>query len=155
MDHGEIYEDNWENEDGEWLPYLKIDVLSTAFSYARYSKSMGKITVFGMKNSITLPSSAIKYPNNLRDENDEPFYTYNDEYKLCFVRQCIKRGRCRSFSHYYKSVNSDEVFNIISKELNVNGNRFDILDKFFEYTNKRRKIIEIEYDSQFEDYRYK
>ena len=27
------------------------------------------------------------------------------------------------------------------------------LDKYFKYTNEHRKIIEYEYDSQFEDYR--
>ena len=47
------------------------------------------------------------------------------------------------------------MFNIISKELNVNGNDnvCEIKDKYFEYTNKQRKIIEDEYDSKFEDYR--
>ena len=34
MDHDEIYEDTWEDKENEWLPYLKNDVLSTAFSYA-------------------------------------------------------------------------------------------------------------------------
>ena len=44
----------------EWLPYLKNDVLSTAFSYARYSKRMQALTGFGMKNNLTLPSLAKK-----------------------------------------------------------------------------------------------
>ena len=35
MDHDEIYEDTWEEKEHQWLPYLKIEVLSTAFSYAR------------------------------------------------------------------------------------------------------------------------
>ena len=37
---------------------------------------MEKLTGFGMKNSLTLPSLANKYFNSLRDENDEPIYTY-------------------------------------------------------------------------------
>ena len=47
------------------------------------------------------------------------------------------------------------MFNNISKELNVNGNDIvcEIIDKYFEYTNKQRKIIEDENDSQFNDYR--
>ena len=47
------------------------------------------------------------------------------------------------------------MFNIISKELNVNGNDnvCEVMDKDFEYTNKQRKIIEDEYDSKFKDYR--
>ena len=47
------------------------------------------------------------------------------------------------------------MFIIISKELNGNGNDnvCELIDKNFEYTNKQRKIIEDEYDSQFKDYR--
>ena len=72
-----------------------------------------------------------------------------------FVRQSIKGGRCSALNQYYKSNISQEVFNIISKELNVNGNDnvCEIIDKYFEYTNKQRKIIEDEYDSKFKDYR--
>ena len=51
---------------------------------------MKELTGFGMKNSLTLPSSAKKYFNSLKDENDEPIYTYNDEYMPHFVRQSIK-----------------------------------------------------------------
>ena len=73
------YENIWKEKENEWLPYLKNDILSTVFSYARYSKGMGELTGFRMKNSTTLPSLANKYFNSLRDKNDEPIYTYNDE----------------------------------------------------------------------------
>ena len=68
LEHDEIFEENWEEKENEWLPYLKNDVLSTAFSYARYSKGMEKLTGFGMKNSLTLPSLANKYFNCLREK---------------------------------------------------------------------------------------
>ena len=45
------------------------------------------------------------------------------------------------------------MLNINSKELDNNGNVCENLEKYFEYTNKHRKIIENEYDSQFYDYR--
>ena len=61
-----------------------------------------------------------------------------------FVRQNIKGDRCGSFNQYYKSTISDEVFNFNSKELGVNGNVCETLDKYFEYTNKHRKIKEEE-----------
>ena len=48
---------------------------------------------------------------------------------------------------------SDGAFIIISKELNVKGNVCQILDKYFNYTNKDRKTIKNEYDSQYKDYR--
>ena len=102
-----------------------------------------------MKNSLTLPSLANRYFYSLRDENDEPIYAYTDPFMRYFLRQSTKGGRCQ----YYKSATSDEVFFILSKELNINGNICEILDKYFEYTNKQRKILENEYDSEFEDYR--
>ena len=153
LEHDEIFEDNREEKENEWLPYLKNDVLSTAFSYARYSKGMEELTGFGMKNSLTLPSLANKYFNSLRDENEEPIYTYIDEYMRHFVRKSIKSGRCARCNQFYKSSFSDEVFNIISQESNVKGNICEILDKYFEYTNKQRRIIESEYDSEFKGYR--
>ena len=154
LEHDGIFEDNWE-EKNEWLPYLKNDVLSAAFSYARYSKGMEKLTGFGMKNSLTLPSLANKLFNSLREENDEPIYTYNVEFMRHFVRQSIKGGRCSALNQYYKANFSQEVFNIISKELNVNGNDSvcEIINKNFENTNEERKILEDEYDSQINDYR--
>ena len=155
LEHDEIFEDNWEEKENEWLPYLKNDVLSTAFSYARYSKGMEALTGFGMKNCLTLPSLANKYFNSLRDESDEPIYTYTDEFMRHFVRKSIKGGRRSALNQDYKSNISKEVFNIISKELNVNDkdNVCEIINEYFEHTNKQRKIIEDEYDSQFNDYR--
>ena len=48
------------------------------------------------------------------------------------------------------------MFNIYSKELNIDDiddNVCEIIDKYFEYTNEQRKIIEGDYDSNFKDYR--
>ena len=87
LEHDEIYEDTWEEKENEWLPYVKNDVLSTAFCYARYTMGMEELTEFGMKNSLTLPSLANKYFNSLRDENEEPIYTYTDPFMRNFVRK--------------------------------------------------------------------
>ena len=114
---------------------------------------MEELAGFGMKNSLTLPSLANKYFNSLRDENDEPIYTYNDEYMRHFVRKSIKGGRCASYNQYYISSVSEEVFKIISQELNDKGNICELLGKYIEYTNEQAEIIESEKDSQFKDYR--
>ena len=111
------------------------------------------ITGFGMKNSLTLPSLANKYFNSLKDENDEPIYTYTDPFMRNFVRKSIKGGRCNDFNQHHKSEISDEVFNIISKELIVNGNVCDILEKYFEFLNKYEKQYAKEFDSNYDDYR--
>ena len=89
LEHDELYEDNWEEKESDWLPYLRNDVLSTAFSYARYSKGMEKLTEFGMKKRLILPSLANEPFISLRDENDEPIYSYNDEIMRHFVRQSL------------------------------------------------------------------
>ena len=153
LEHDEIYEDTWEAKENEWLPYVKNDVLSTAFGYATYTMGMEELTGFGMKNSLTLPSLANKYFNSLRDENDDPIYTYTDPFMRNFVRKAIKGGRCNAFNQHYKSEISDEVFIIISKELNVNGNICEILEKYCEFLNKYEKQYAKEFDSKYADYR--
>ena len=74
---------------------------------------MEEVTNFSMKNSLTLPSLSNKYYNSLREENDEPIYTYTDPFMRNFVRSSIKRGRCIAFIQLYKSKNSDDVINLI------------------------------------------
>ena len=153
LEHDEIYEDTWEAKENEWLPYVKNDVLSTAFCYPRYTMGMEELTNFGMKNSLPLPSLANKNFNSLRDENDEPIYTYTDPFMRNFPRKAIKGDRCNGFNQRYESEVSDEVFIIISKELNVSGNICDILEKYFEFLNKHEKKYEKEFDSTNDDYR--
>ena len=152
LEHDEIYEDTWEAKENEWLPYVKNDVLSTVFCYARYTMGVEELTNFGMKNSLTLPSLANKYFNSLRDENDDPIYTDTDPFMRNFVRKSIKGSRCNAFNQHNKSEISEEVFNIISKELNVNGNVCDILENYFEFLNKYEKHYATEFDSKYDDY---
>ena len=114
---------------------------------------MEELTEFGMKNSLTLPSLANKYFNSLRDENDEPIYTYTDPFMRNFVRKSIKAGKCNAFNQRYKSEISDEVFNVISKNLNVNGNECQIIEKYFEFLKEHEKLYAKEFKSKYDDYR--
>ena len=136
------------------ITHHKNDVLSTAFCHARYSKGMEQLTGFGMKNSLTLPSLAKKCFNSLGDEKDEAIDTYYDEYMRYFIRTTLKGGRRTAYNQHYKSKWADEVFNIISTELDIKANVCELVDEYCEYTNKHRKIKEDEYDSKFGDYRY-
>ena len=102
MDHDGIDENNCKDKKDEWLPYVKNDVLCTAYSYARYIKAMEEITGFSLKDCLSLPGLGWKYFNSLRTE-DEPIYTYDDKYMRWFVRQSIKGGRVFAFNQYYKS----------------------------------------------------
>ena len=81
----------------EWLPYVKNDVLCTAYSYARYIKAMEEITGFSMKDCLSLLGLGWKYFKSLRTEEDEPIYNYNDKYMRWFSRQSKKRGRVCAF----------------------------------------------------------
>ena len=43
LEHDEIYEDTWEAKGNRWLPYVKNDVISTAFCYASYTMGMEEL----------------------------------------------------------------------------------------------------------------
>ena len=98
MNQDEIYADIWRNKKDEWVEYVKTDGLFAAFSYARYSKAMEKITGFGMNDCLSQHILGWKDFNSLRTEKDEPIYTYNDKYRRWFVRQIIKGGRACAFN---------------------------------------------------------
>ena len=122
MNHGKIYADIWRDKKDESIDYVKKDVLCTAFSYARSSKSMDESTGFSMKDCLSLPGLGRKILNSLRTDEDEPIYTYNDKYMRWFSRQSMKGGRVCAFSQYYKSKIPDDILKIISEELDVKKN---------------------------------
>ena len=153
INHDEVYSNTWKDKKSEWLPYVKNDVLCTAFSYARYIKAMEEITGFSMKDCLSLPGLGWKYFNSLRTEEDEPIYTYNDKYMRWFVHQSIKGGRVCAFNQYYKSKHCDDILEILKKELDVMGNVYNTIEAYIEYKNKHFKIFEKEYEDQFDDYR--
>ena len=153
MNHDDIDANNYKDKKDIWLPYVKNDVLCTAYSYARYIKAMEEITGFSMKDCLSLPGLGWKYFNSLRTEEDEPIYTYNDKYMRWFVRQSIKGGRVCAFNQYYKSKHCDDILKIINKELAVKGSVYDTIEAYMEYKNKHFKIFEKEYENQFDDYR--
>ena len=153
MNHDEITGDNYKNKKNIWLPYVKNDVLCTSYSYARYIKAMEEITGFSMKDCLSLPGLGWKYFNSLRTEENEPIYTYNDKYMRWFVRQSIKGGRVCAFNQYYKSNHYDDIKRILSKELGVEGDIYDIIEEYLRYKKKYYDIYKKEYENQFNDYR--
>ena len=130
-----------------------MDVLSTSYCYARYSKAMEEITGFSMKDCLSLPGLGFKYFSSLRTDQDEPIYTYNDKYMRHFVRQEAYGGRVCAFNQCYKSKICDDILNIISKELNVEGNTYEKIEAYMNYKNEHFKIFEKEYEDQFDDHR--
>ena len=65
----------------------------------------------------------------------------------------MKRRRSNSFTQQCKYKISDDVFKIISKELDTVGNICEISEKFFEFLSKHEKLYAKEFDSNFKDYR--
>ena len=153
MDHDDIDGNNYKDKKDIWLPYVKMDVLSTSFCYARYSKAMEEITGFSMEGCLSLPGLGFKNFNSLRTDHDEPTYTYNDKYMRRFVRQAAYGGRVCAFIQYYKSNTCDDILNIKSKELKIEGNTYEKIAAYMKYKNEHFKIFEKEYEDQFDDYR--
>ena len=75
---------------------------------------MQELGGLGMKNSLTLHSLANNFFNRLRDEDDDYIYNYPVPFRMNFVRQSIKGGRCIAFTQQYKSEISDIVFTFSS-----------------------------------------
>ena len=127
-DQNDIDGDNYKDKKDIWLPYVKMDLLSTSYCDARYCGAMKKISVFLMKDSLSLPGLGFKYFKSLRTDQDEPIYTYNDKHWRHFLRQAAYGGRLCAFNQYYKSKICDDILNIISKELNVKGNTYEKIE---------------------------
>ena len=155
IDHTEIYEDTWQDQQPICEPYLRMDILTLAIIYARYSMNMQSITGSGMKDCLSLPSLGWKYFNSKRDQPDliEPIYTYTDKYIRYFVGQSIKGGKVGAFNQIYESEISDKIFDIIKSELAIDGDKYEIIEKYSSYIKAYRTKYENEYESQFDDYR--
>ena len=107
-------------------------------------------TGLSMKDCLSLPGLGRKCFNSLRTEKDEPKYTYNDKYMRWFVRQSIKGGRVYAFNQYYESEkNCDHILKIISEELKVKGNIYDIIEAYLIFRNKQFRLFKKENENQF------
>ena len=109
---------------------------------------MEEITGFSGKDFLSLPGPGWRYFNSLKTEEDEPIYTNNDNYMRWFIRQSIKGGRVCAFNQYYESKICDDILKILSEELIVKGNFYDIIEAYLNYNYKSFKIYEIEYEYQ-------
>ena len=80
---------------------------------------MEEVSGFSAKDCRSAPGLGWKYFMSMREENNEPLYTYNDKYMRWCARQSIRGGRVCSFNQYYRSEICDEVSKILSEELNL------------------------------------
>ena len=102
---------------------------------------MQEITRFSMKVCLSVPGLGLeKKFNSLRTEEDEPIYTYNDKYMRWFVRQSAYGGRVCAFNQYYKSRICGDILKILSREIRVEGNVYDIIEVFLKNKKDHLKI---------------
>ena len=114
---------------------------------------MEEITGYSFKHSLSATGLGWKFLNSFCTEEDEPVYTYNDKYMRWFIRQSIKGGRFCAFIQYYKSKVCDDVLKISWEGLNVKRNVFDNFEAYMKFKNEHLKIIKVENESKFNDYR--
>ena len=69
------------------------------------------------------------------------------------VGQSLKGGRVCDFNQYNESKTCSDLLKILSRELNVEGNVYDINEAYMKYKNDHLKFIKEEYESKFDDYR--
>ena len=91
---------------------------------------MEEITRLSVKDCLSAPGLGWKRSNSLSTEEDEMIYTYNDKYMRWFVRQSTNAGRVCAFNQYYKSKISVDVLKILSRELKVKGDVYDIMEAY-------------------------
>ena len=115
MNHDDINENNLKDEKDEGLDNVRQNVLCTAFCYARYCRVVEEITGFSMKDFLSAHGWGWNYFSSMRDEEDEPIYTFNDKYMRDFVRRSLKAVRVWAFNQNYDSKNCVDFLNHLSK----------------------------------------
>ena len=113
---------------------------------------MQKMAGFGIKDCLTEASLGWKCFGKY-NKNKE-FYTFNDKYVRSFIRKTIKDGRVLALNRYFESNQFDEIMSTIKKHLKINDNEIsNIIDKYLNYTNTKRKEYTLEFENGEKDYR--
>ena len=71
------------------------------------------------------------------------------------MRKSITGGKIGAFDQSYESVVSNKIFNIISSEFEITGNKYEIFEKHISYIKTYKSKIENENDSHFDDCRHR
>ena len=118
-DHSSIEKDTWKSYKYLLDPYLRLDVLSKAFLYGRYSDKIYDIGKFGMKNCLTLTSLGWKLTVFLGQ--DEIIYTYNHRYSRPLMREACYGGRVATNIQDFKWSICTEYLAILQNLLKSNS----------------------------------
>ena len=92
----------------EWLPFLKLEVVSMRELYLKYVVQMWETYQLNATNSLTAPSQSFKnWRTTLSEDADIQLLTYQQD---CYCRKSVYGGRCYPVKQYF-----------ISKDLNENN----------------------------------
>ena len=124
--------DTWESYESKWDPYLRLDVLSLAFKYRRFSDKIYVLADFSMKGFSTNSSLVWKLKMSLGQ--DEPIGTYSHPYTRRFLRQAYFGGRVGTSFREFESAANTSHLNIINSHFNSNSyDNFDLLKDHKKY----------------------
>ena len=84
-----------------WDLFLRSDVLFLAFIYRRYSDKFSDISEFGLKDFLT--TSSLGWELLMSLGQDEPVYTYTDQYTRFFKREVCFGGKVAANKQELKS----------------------------------------------------
>ena len=135
-----------------WEPYLKLDVLCSAFINARHFMEMQKMSGFGIKDCLTEANLGWKCFGTYN--KDREFYTFNDKCVRDFIRKSIKGGRVAALNRYFESNRCEEILNTIKRHLKMNVNEISkIVDEYLKYINTKRDEFKLEFKNGEKDCR--
>ena len=112
---------------------------------------MEEITGLSVKDALSAPSLGWKTLNSMTDASDETIYTYSDIYLKHYVGQNIKGGRVCAFNQCFMSEICGDVLKMLSRELKVEGNVYDVIEAYMKYKNNLLIFIKKEYGSKFDE----
>lgn len=141
VDHTEITEDNWEQKQSEWEPYLRKDIVSLGTVVIKYSRVMEQLIGLNMTSSISSPSLSFK---GWIKQSKEPIYSHTDKFTRAFIRRAVKGGRVSANIQKYESPIMKEIISQLKQHFHTTETNICELMKL--YTQSKFKLKNLNLD---------
>ena len=125
--------------------FLRLDVLSLAFIYRRFSYETYDISEFGIKDCLT--TTCLGWKNFTFSSQDEAIYTYSYQYTRHFITEKCYGGRTAAYIQDFRSSTHARILENLPEHLKSNSR--DICNLRQEYKKYIKNFNEkngIEYD---------
>ena len=97
-----------------WEPCLKVDVLTLACVYKRFSDKKYDSSGFRMRDSLTTFSLGWKLLMFMKDPLEKPIYKISHRYRRWYVWQSLYGRKVGANFKYFEPAASTEIGNVIS-----------------------------------------